>query len=63
MDFKPIDLTIDWLNDQLYIMGEVKYEISKYRIKRCNLDGSGLTAVYGGLYMKPVSMKIDPLNG
>ncbi|CAG9822767.1 unnamed protein product [Phaedon cochleariae] len=63
LDFNPLDITVDWLNDQLYVLGEVKFQISKYIIKRCNFDGSGLTVAYAGLTKKPASMQIDPLNG
>ncbi|XP_074032211.1 receptor protein-tyrosine kinase sevenless isoform X2 [Leptinotarsa decemlineata] len=63
LDFKPLDITVDWLNNQLYILGEVKFQISKYIIKRCNFDGSGVTVSYAGLTKKPSSLEIDPLNG
>ncbi|XP_057670694.1 proto-oncogene tyrosine-protein kinase ROS isoform X2 [Diorhabda carinulata] len=62
LDFKPLDVTVDWLNDQLYILGEIKFNTA-YIIKRCNLDGSGLMVVYAGLSQKPSSLQIDPLNG
>ncbi|KAJ8934365.1 hypothetical protein NQ314_013406 [Rhamnusium bicolor] len=60
LDFIPLDITVDWLNDQLYILGEVKYQISRYIIKRCNLDGESLTVAYAGLSKKPFSIQIDP---
>ncbi|XP_050510998.1 proto-oncogene tyrosine-protein kinase ROS isoform X1 [Diabrotica virgifera virgifera] len=60
--FKPLDITVDWLNDQLYILGEIKFNTA-YIIKRCNLDGSNLMVVYAGLSQKPSSIQIDPLNG
>ncbi|KAG5883190.1 hypothetical protein JTB14_018205 [Gonioctena quinquepunctata] len=63
MDIKPLDVTVDWLNNQLYILGEVKFQISKYIIKRCNFDGSKLTVAYAPLSKKPASLEIDPLNG
>ncbi|CAH1283434.1 unnamed protein product, partial [Diabrotica balteata] len=62
LDFKPLDITVDWLNDQLYILGEIKFNTA-YIIKRCNLDGSNLMVVYAGLSQKPSSIQIDPLNG
>lgn len=63
LDFVPLDLTVDWLNDQLYILGEVKYQVSRYIIKRCNLDGSNLAVAYAGLSKKPFSIQIDPFSG
>ncbi|CAG9858272.1 unnamed protein product [Phyllotreta striolata] len=62
LDFKPLDLNVDWLNDQLYILGEIKFNTA-YIIKRCDLDGGNLVVVYAGLNQKPSSMQIDPLNG
>ncbi|KAJ8952660.1 hypothetical protein NQ318_020975, partial [Aromia moschata] len=63
LDFRPLDLTVDWLSDQLYILGEVKDQVSRYIINRCNLDGSGLTVAYAGLSKKPFSVQIDPFSG
>lgn len=63
LDFKPLDVTVDWLNNYLYILGEMKFQISRYIIKRCDLNGSGLTVAYADLSKKPSCMQIDPLNG
>ncbi|XP_050308693.1 proto-oncogene tyrosine-protein kinase ROS isoform X2 [Anthonomus grandis grandis] len=65
LDFYPLDISVDWLNDQLYILGEVKPRIypGKYLIKKCNLDGSGLTVAIAGLIKKPTAVEIDPCNG
>ncbi|KAJ8921659.1 hypothetical protein NQ315_010568, partial [Exocentrus adspersus] len=63
IDFTPLDLTVDWLNDQLYILGESKYQASRYIITRCNFDGGSLTVAYAGLSKKPLSIQIDPFSG
>ncbi|VEN47844.1 unnamed protein product [Callosobruchus maculatus] len=63
LDFMPLDLTVDWLNDHLYIIGEIKYEMQKYVIKRCDINGDALITVQSGLYVKPSSIQVDPING
>lgn len=63
--FMPQDLSVDWLNDQLYILGEVKVQHQKkmWQIARCNLDGKGLTVAIAGLRIKPHHIEVDPYNG
>ncbi|CAH1131270.1 unnamed protein product [Ceutorhynchus assimilis] len=65
LDFFPLDISVDWISNQLYILGEVKPRKSpgKYLIKRCNLDGSHLTVALAGLTKRPAAMEIDPCNG
>lgn len=64
LDFLPLQLSIDWLNNQLYILGEVKSQTdSRYIIKRCNLDGTGLSVALAGLNRKPLMIQVDPYNG
>lgn len=60
-DFMPLDLSIDWLNNQLYILGEVNDRM--WQIARCDLDGRGLTIAVAGLRTKPYSIEVDPYNG
>lgn len=62
INFNPLDLSVDWLNDQLYILGEIKFK-NMHQIARCNLDGSGLTVAIAGLAIKPHCMEVDPYNG
>ncbi|KAL1489268.1 hypothetical protein ABEB36_014201 [Hypothenemus hampei] len=64
-DFFPLDISVDWINEQLYILGEAKPRTNsgKFLIKRCNLDGTGLTVALAGLTMRPVAIEIDPCNG
>ncbi|XP_044756024.1 proto-oncogene tyrosine-protein kinase ROS isoform X2 [Coccinella septempunctata] len=62
INFMPLDLSVDWLNDQIYILGAIKFS-RMYLIARCNLDGSGLTVAIAGLPIKPHCMEVDPYNG
>ncbi|XP_066156235.1 proto-oncogene tyrosine-protein kinase ROS isoform X1 [Euwallacea fornicatus] len=65
LDFAPLDISVDWINNQLYILGEMKIrkKPKMYLIKRCFLDGSSLTVAYAGLIKRPIAMEIDPCNG
>jgi proto-oncogene tyrosine-protein kinase ROS len=53
---KPSHLSIDWLNDKLYMIEETK-------ISRCNLDGEYMESVITGFKSRPSDMKVDPYNG
>ncbi|XP_031627487.1 proto-oncogene tyrosine-protein kinase ROS-like isoform X2 [Contarinia nasturtii] len=60
----PLVLSVDWLNDKLYILFESDTMNQKgWQISRCNIDGSHLQVVYGGLPSKPVHFQVDPFNG
>ncbi|XP_014249043.1 proto-oncogene tyrosine-protein kinase ROS [Cimex lectularius] len=59
-DITPHALSVDWLNDQLYILGEVG---RRWQVARCELDGSGMIVALAGLLDKPLHMEIDPYNG
>ncbi|KAL1139033.1 hypothetical protein AAG570_009094 [Ranatra chinensis] len=65
INFFPFSLSIDWLNDQLYVLGEVtdKSGGTRWQITRCGLDGSGLTVAVAGLLTKPLHIEVDPYNG
>jgi proto-oncogene tyrosine-protein kinase ROS len=64
MNFKPLILSIDWLNHHLYVLGEVKHGATTvWHIARCNLDGRGLTVAMAGLITKPSHIEVDPYNG
>jgi len=49
-------LSVDWLNDKLYLIEETK-------ISRCNLDGEYMESVITGFKNRPSDMKVDPYNG
>lgn len=60
----PLDLSVDWLNDQLYILCEVRSQQQKvWQIVRSEMDGKGLTVAIAGLRTKPHHIEVDPYNG
>ncbi|XP_077293792.1 receptor protein-tyrosine kinase sevenless [Arctopsyche grandis] len=68
--FKPLDLSVDWLNEHLYILGEVKRDelgegsdVTRWQIVRCDFDGNYQTIAFGGLQFKPIHIEVDPYNG
>lgn len=63
MDSMPLELSIDWLNNQLYILGEVTHSWQVWQIMRCDLDGQGLQVAIAGLRTKPHHIEVDPYNG
>lgn len=63
MNFKPLSLSVDWLNLHLYVLGEVKHATTVWQIARCNLDGKGLTVAMAGFLTRPLHIEVDPYNG
>ena len=64
ISFEPYSLSIDWLNDQLYVLGRLTIDgASRWQIARCSTDGSGLTVAVAGLLSKPLHVEVDPYNG
>lgn len=64
VNFKPLSLSVDWLNLHLYILGEVKHATTTvWQITRCNLDGKGLIVAKAGLWTQPSHIEVDPYNG
>ncbi|XP_029680165.1 proto-oncogene tyrosine-protein kinase ROS-like isoform X4 [Formica exsecta] len=63
MHFKPLSLSVDWLNLHLYILGEVKHATTVWQIARCNLDGKSLTVAMAGFLTRPLHIEVDPYNG
>jgi proto-oncogene tyrosine-protein kinase ROS len=61
LGFDPSVLSVDWLNDALYIVGEAGR--AKWRIMKCSLDGQGLTVALAGFHTEPRHLQIDPYNG
>lgn len=62
LNFKPLLLSVDWINDHLYIMGENAHHES-YTISRCDFDGKKLIVAVGGLNGRPSHIEVDPYNG
>ena len=63
ISFQPLDLSVDWLNGHLYILGETVYERRTWSVRRCTLDGKDLTVAVAGLPNKPHHIEVDPYNG
>lgn len=62
--FRPLDLSVDWLNQHLYILGEVMHEEGPmWQVSRCGLDGRGLTVAVAGITVRPLHVEVDPFNG
>ncbi|XP_069689840.1 proto-oncogene tyrosine-protein kinase ROS isoform X2 [Periplaneta americana] len=63
-NFLPLDLSVDWLNDQLYMLGQVTHSTGPmWQMARCGLDGRGLTIAVAGFLTKPYHIEVDPYNG
>ncbi|KAK0161869.1 hypothetical protein PV327_008274 [Microctonus hyperodae] len=62
-NFKPLSLSVDWLNSHLYILGEVNHATTVWQIARCNLEGKGLTVAMAGFMTRPSHIEVDPYNG
>ncbi|XP_043279081.1 proto-oncogene tyrosine-protein kinase ROS isoform X3 [Venturia canescens] len=63
VNFKPLSLSVDWLNMHLYVLGEVKHATTVWQIARCNFDGKGLTVAMAGFLTRPSHIEVDPYNG
>lgn len=65
VNFAPILLSVDWLNNHLYILGQVTHPNSanSWQISRCDLNGKGRTVALSGLQRKPDQIEVDPYNG
>lgn len=62
--FKPHDLSVDWLNQHLYILGESNHEkVTFWQVARSSLSGTGVTVAVSGLINKPLHVEVDPYNG
>jgi proto-oncogene tyrosine-protein kinase ROS len=63
-NFKPTLLSLDWLNEHLYILGEVEADSQRYyQIARCDLDGNGFVVAIAGLQRRPSCIEVDSFNG
>lgn len=60
----PLQLSMDWLNDQLYMLVETHVDGQHWwHIARCDLSGAGETVVLAGLRQPPTHFEVDPYNG
>lgn len=66
LKFKPTLLSVDWLNDHLYILGETRSDNSsksRWQISRCSLDGRNFVVAVDNLNHEPLHFEVDPYNG
>ncbi|XP_039452249.1 proto-oncogene tyrosine-protein kinase ROS isoform X4 [Culex pipiens pallens] len=61
-NFKPTLLSVDWLNDHLYILGQVTVN-GLWQISRCDFNGDRMTVAIAGLQRQPIHFEVDPYNG
>ncbi|CAG9133278.1 unnamed protein product [Plutella xylostella] len=71
--YKPLDLSVDWLNRHLYVLGEVYYNkvdssseatvFPNWEILRCDFDGKNLMVALSGFSSRPIHFEVDPYNG
>ncbi|XP_043482361.1 proto-oncogene tyrosine-protein kinase ROS isoform X2 [Leptopilina heterotoma] len=62
INFKPLSMSVDWLNLRLYIVGQMK-NMSLWQIARCDFVGNDLTVVVPNFLTKPSHVEVDPYNG
>ncbi|KAJ8716622.1 hypothetical protein PYW07_003249 [Mythimna separata] len=71
-NYKPQDLSVDWLNRHLYVLGEVQYRradwsnvtfITNWEILRCDFDGKNLIVALSGFISRPIHFEVDAYNG
>lgn len=58
----PKLLSVDWLNDHLYVLG-VQTSSKSWQISRCDLDGQKTQVAIAGLTHEPSHIEVDPFNG
>jgi len=57
-----LDISIDWLNHQLYILMSSN-ENTRYNIKKFNLEQEKIEGIVSGFDSKPIQIEVDPCNG
>lgn len=71
-NFKPQDLSVDWLNRHLYVLGEVHHRTgygsnntftANWEILRCNFDGKNMITAISGFNSRPIHFEVDAYNG
>lgn len=72
--YKPLDLSVDWLNHHLYVLGEVYYTreaanwsnmtlYPNWEIIRCDFDGKNQIVALSGFNSRPIHFEVDAYNG
>lgn len=65
-NFKPLDLSVDWLNRHLYVLGEIDYPregTSSWEILRYDFDGKNELVAKAGFFSRPIHFEVDAYNG
>lgn len=57
-----LDISIDWLNHQLYILMSSN-ENTLYSIKKFNLEQEKIEGIVSEFDSKPIQIEVDPCNG
>ncbi|XP_038214357.1 proto-oncogene tyrosine-protein kinase ROS [Zerene cesonia] len=73
ISYKPLDLSVDWLNKHLYILGEVYHKnegslnnasmYPSWEISRCDFDGKNKMFTLAGFHSRPIHFEVDAYNG
>ncbi|XP_058063474.1 protein sevenless [Anopheles bellator] len=61
-NFWPTLLSVDWLNDHLYVLGRA-HTTQLWQISHCDFAGDHLTVAIAGLQHRPDYFEVDPFNG
>ncbi len=62
LDLEVAFLAVDWLHNQLYIVGK-KWRSTNWSIKKCDLNGNNLVTIYTYLFERPIDFAADPYTG
>jgi len=58
-----LDISIDWLNHQLYILMSSKENNTAYSINKYDLKREKIEEIVSGFGKKPIQIEVDPYNG
>uniref|UniRef100_A0A182PM52 Fibronectin type-III domain-containing protein n=1 Tax=Anopheles epiroticus TaxID=199890 RepID=A0A182PM52_9DIPT len=61
-NFRPTLLSVDWLNEHLYVLGQAR-PTKLWQIAYCDFGGGHLTVAIAGLQRRPDHFAVDPYNG
>uniref|UniRef100_A0A182N0T5 Tyrosine-protein kinase receptor n=1 Tax=Anopheles dirus TaxID=7168 RepID=A0A182N0T5_9DIPT len=61
-NFRPTLLSVDWLNEHLYVLGQAR-PTRLWQIAYCDFGGGHLTVAIAGLQRRPDHFAVDPYNG
>lgn len=73
ISYQPLDLSVDWLNRHLYVLGQVYYRrddgnssvtYPNWEILRYDFDGKNqVVALSGYFHSRPIHFEVDAYNG